>query len=80
MRKQLMLGSVIEKFIKNHPKYMPNLWDIDVCVHYIAENFARIVASTNSATYKLRNQICIYEHEIQKLREENEKLKERRKK
>lgn len=75
MAKKLTLQQVIEKFLKTHPNYKPNLSDIDICIRYAANNFAYITFSTESTTYKLRTKLEQNEEKIKKLTAENKCLK-----
>ena len=75
MKNTVTLASVIEDFVKKHPKYRPNITDIDRCLRYLAQNFLYVFASTDSVIYTLRNKVMCYEYELEKLREENKMLK-----
>ena len=74
------LGAVIENFIKTNPNYIPNLSDLDICARYIAQNFARITYSFDSAFVQRGLELQKYQIENKNLRAENDQLKKKLKK
>lgn len=68
MRKKLTLARVISNFLRSHPRYEPELLDINECMNFVVRNFAPLMWSTDGVLAKLQRDIKNRDQEIAELK------------